>query len=86
MKSAILVIDVQIGIFDSDTELFESDIVIEKINYLTNEARSRSDSVIFIQHEIPGIVEYESKNWQLSSMLTVIPSDIRIRKTAPDSF
>lgn len=86
MKSALLVIDVQSGIFASGLNLFEADEVVQKINSLGAEARSRSDLVIFIQHEAPGVVEHGSERWQLYSKLVVESSDLKVRKATPDSF
>jgi nicotinamidase-related amidase len=43
--------------------------------------------VIFIQHESgPGYLEHGSPAWQLATGLEVRPSDLRVRKTTPDSF
>ncbi len=51
MKSAVLVIDVQSILFDPEPRPFESQLVLEKINAVTESARSYSIPVIFIQHE-----------------------------------
>ena len=43
--------------------------------------------MIFIQHESDaGYLEYGTPPWQLAQGLVAEPSDIRIRKTTPDSF
>lgn len=85
MKSAVLVIDVQRGLFDP--EPFESDQVIERINTVTQKARISGCSVFFIQHESKNEpLDYGSANWQLHQGLVVQDEDIKIRKTTPDSF
>ncbi|CAA0125305.1 Streptothricin hydrolase [BD1-7 clade bacterium] len=86
MTSAVLIIDVQRGVFESETEIFDAQRVIDNINILIDKARLQSSIVIFIQHEIQGVAEYGSKIWQLCSKLNVMPHDERVRKTTPDSF
>ena len=87
MKSAVLVIDVQSIIFDSEPKLFEGDQVVDRINTLTGRARSQDIPVIFIQHEHPNsVIAYESEGWQLQRNLQVEPTDKFVRKTTPDSF
>lgn len=87
MKSALLVIDVQRGLFDDEPRPYEADAVIDRINSLTARARSASVPVIFIQHERPsGSLEYGSESWRLERRLVVKDGDACLRKTTPDSF
>ncbi|GEK16210.1 isochorismatase family protein [Aliivibrio fischeri] len=87
MKSAVLVIDVQSALFDLEPKPFESDIVVKKINKVTHWARKNSLPVIFIQHEqLNSILEFECDGWQLQSGLEFEVTDIKVRKTTPDSF
>lgn len=87
MKSAVLVIDVQSGLFDGRPRPFEHDLVIQRINDITNRARASKAPVIFIQHELPtGFLEYGSAGWELQSALTAEDADLKVRKTTPDSF
>ncbi|ACH64618.1 isochorismatase family protein [Aliivibrio sp. S2TY2] len=87
MKSAVLVIDVQSALFDPEPKPFESDIVVKKINKVTHWARNNSLPVIFIQHEqLNSILEFECDGWQLQSGLELEVTDIKVRKTTPDSF
>jgi nicotinamidase-related amidase len=86
MNSAILVIDVQNGVFDNSSNVFERDIVLEKIIRIIDHARSCKSIIAFIQHEAPGIVEYGSNEWQLHPSLPQEQVDIRVRKSTPDAF
>ncbi len=87
MKSAVLVIDVQNILFDPTPQPFERNEVLTRINKVTDWARQKDISVIFIQHEQTGTpIEYGSEGWQLQSSLHVESSDHFIRKTTPDSF
>jgi len=87
MKSALLIIDVQRALFDTDPPPFEAVQVIERINRLSEQARSAASPVIFIQHENPqGSLLYGSEGWQLEPGLLICEGDHIVRKTTPDSF
>ncbi|WP_374337834.1 cysteine hydrolase family protein [Leeia sp.] len=85
MKTALLVIDMQQGLFS--TPPFELAQVIERINQLTTAARAAGQPVIWIMHEKPeSPLAYQSPGWQLQPGLLREPSDREVRKTTPDSF
>lgn len=87
MKTALLVIDVQRGLFDLEPRPFEADAVIRRINRLAQSARAASAPVIFIQHERQGSpLEYRSENWSLAADLVSEQDDLFVRKTTPDAF
>ena len=66
MKSAVLVIDLQIGLFKEDGNPFDFNGVIQKINKITLFARKGKLPVIFIQHEKNGSeLEFNSLEWNL---------------------
>lgn len=86
MKTAVLVIDVQHGIFGAQRKPAEAERVITNIIQLIQHEKSRGHPVIFIQHEAPGMVEYGSVQWQLFADLPVAANDHKIRKQTPDAF
>ena len=87
MKTALLVIDVQHGLFAPNPQPFDATEVVARINALTDWARAIELPVVFIQHEEPGDeLGYLSEGWQLQHDLEVKPSDLLVRKTTPDSF
>lgn len=87
MSIAVLVIDVQQGLCEGEGAAFDCEGTIARINRVTQKARVAGVPVIFIQHESKsGYLEYGSAAWQLASGLEVQPTDLRIRKTTPDSF
>jgi nicotinamidase-related amidase len=87
IKTAVLVIDVQQGPCTGDSKAFDCENVIARINRVARKAREAGAPVILIQHEsTAGYLEYGTAAWQLASSLDVASSDIRIRKTTPDSF
>ncbi|MDM0074514.1 cysteine hydrolase family protein [Variovorax sp. J2P1-59] len=87
MNTALLVIDVQQGLCEGEHDAFESQEVIGRINRVSGKARASGALVVFIQHESrSGYLEFESDAWQLARGLHVDPTDLRVRKTTPDSF
>ena len=87
MKYAVLIIDVQRGLFDNSPRPYLADDVITNINRINEKARASNVPVLFIQHEqVSSILEYQTEGWQLQSDLVVSEHDIVIRKTTPDSF
>ena len=60
---------------------------INRINLVTAKARAAGAPVIFVQHESDSrYLARDSEEWQLADGLTVVPEDLKIRKTTPDSF
>lgn len=86
MKSALLVIDVQHALCTGPWAAFDIDGVIDRINAVAAKARAAGAPVLWIQHEDDGPLRYGSDGWQLDQRLAVQPDDIRLRKTATDSF
>jgi nicotinamidase-related amidase len=87
MNTAVLVIDVQQGLCEGDGAAFDCEGTIARINLVTRKARQAGAPVVLIQHESQsGYLEHGSAAWQLANGLEVQPSDIRVRKTTPDSF
>lgn len=87
MKTALLIIDVQQGLCEGEHQAFESQAVIGRINRVSAKARAADAVVIFIQHEgKAGYLEFGTDDWQLAHGLQVEPTDLRLRKTTPDSF
>ena len=88
-QTAVLVIDVQAGLFGSEAAAFEGEAVISRINEVTAEARKGGAPVIFIQHdgEPTGeeVVPF-TEGWKLPPDLVVQPGDLVIRKTTCEAF
>lgn len=87
MTTALLVIDVQAGLFDGDKRPGDAAAVIERINGLAERARRAQVPVIYVQHEREGSpLAHGSPGWALARDLQPAPLDVRLRKTTPDSF
>jgi nicotinamidase-related amidase len=87
MATAVLVIDVQQGLFETTPPPAQADNTIERINALTTRARQAAAPVIFILHEqaAAGLIP-ETPAWELDARLQVQDHDHRVRKTTCDSF
>lgn len=87
MKSALLVIDVQRGVFESKPPPHEAEDVLARINALTARARVAGVPVVFVQHEHEGSPLYPgAPKWELDPRLVVATEDHALRKTTPDVF
>ena len=87
MNTAVLVIDVQQGLCEGEGAAFDCEGTIARINRVTRKAREAGAPVIFIQHESnSGYLEHGTAAWQLANGLEVQSTDLKVRKTTPDSF
>ena len=87
MDTAILVIDLQNGLFNEEGKPFDFQNVIERINKITSYARKNNLPVIFIQHEQEnGVLQFKSSGWSLVPELHTEETDLYVRKTTPNSF
>jgi nicotinamidase-related amidase len=86
-KTAVLVIDVQQGLCTGEGAAHDCAGTIARINAVTDKARQSGVPVLFIQHEsTQGYLEHGSSAWALADGLTVADTDLKLRKTTPDSF
>ncbi len=87
--TAVLVIDVQAGLFGAKPAPFEAEAVIARINEVTAKARLAGAPVIFIQHD-GGADDQDlapfTDGWKLHPSLQVGPGDVTLRKTTCDAF
>ena len=81
-KSALLVIDVQIGVVDS---AFARESVIANINDIIAKARAKSVPVIWVQHSDEEL-EIGSESWKIVPELQPRSDEVIIRKLFRSSF
>lgn len=87
MPTALLIIDVQQALCSGEHTTFDAAGTIARINQVSAQARSAGALVVLIQHETAtGPFAQGSPGWALAQGLTVQPTDVRVRKTTPDSF
>jgi nicotinamidase-related amidase len=81
-KSALLVIDVQVGVVG---EAFERDLKVANMSKAIDRARAASIPVIWVQHSDEELV-LESAEWEIVSELSSLPNETKVRKTFRSSF
>ncbi len=87
-KSALLVIDVQVGIARGKGVNGGWPAILGNIVALIERSRANGMPVIFLQHDgVPGHrLEPQTDGWALCPELCVLSSDTIVRKSASDSF
>ncbi len=85
MTTGLLVIDMQVGLFEG-TARFDADGVVRRINTLARAVRAKGGMVVFIQHEDEGDFAHGAPGWRLLPALDACREDVYVRKTACDSF
>ncbi len=86
--TALLVIDVQEGMFVPEYPVFQGEVLLDKIEGLITKARANQIPVIYIQHnEEPGeqLVPH-SKAWKIHSRIAPQESDTIVQKHVQDGF
>ena len=83
---ALLVIDVQHGLFERSTPIYQAETFLENINTLIDRARQQGDPVIFAQHSNEKMLVKGSDAWQLHPDIQPNPDEIVIHKLHGDAF
>jgi nicotinamidase-related amidase len=84
-NTALIVVDVQYGLFNRETPIYKEDELLGNINDLIDSAHTLNIPVIFIQHCSERLVE-NSTEWQLHPRLKVDENDTLIIKRKPNAF
>ena len=84
--TALLVIDVQNGLFSKPTPIYKAQQLLENINSLRDQFIQNGAAVFFIQHSNLKLLVKESENWQLHPQLQIGEADTIIHKTHGDAF
>jgi nicotinamidase-related amidase len=85
---ALIIIDMQCGMFTGDTPRFDSENVIKNILQTADAVRSADGKVIIIQHDGNTEEGYapHTEEWQLIPQIRKIKPDAVVHKTACDAF
>lgn len=86
-NTALLIIDVQVGIVDG-FNAYRAGEVLAHINQLRSNAREGDIPIIYIQHdgEKGHPLEPGSEGWKIHPQINPLEGDLVIRKRASDSF
>lgn len=85
---ALLVIDVQVAMFDEADPVVQGEALLQKIKSLIAKARQNGHPVIYIQHtEGAGTpLERGSSGWDIHPAIAPLQGDATVEKLTPDSF
>jgi len=83
---ALLIIDMQVGLFEGDPPRHDADGVIRRINEIAAAVRATGGMVIFIQHEDDGVLARGTQGWKILPVLERMDADLLVCKQGCDSF
>jgi nicotinamidase-related amidase len=87
-ETALLVIDVQVNMFDEAFPIFQGKLLLEKLCRLIGEARRNAVPVVYIQHDggkgAPD--EQGTRGWEIHPDLAPGEEDIVVEKNEPGGF
>ncbi|CAG7658821.1 cysteine hydrolase family protein [Paenibacillus allorhizosphaerae] len=85
---ALMVIDVQVGMFHENNPVYNSDVLLRNIKLLIEQARSSKTPIIYIQHSArPGrALEHGTPGWKIHPDILPRFEDEVIQKKTPNSF
>jgi aminoglycoside 6'-N-acetyltransferase len=86
LRTALLVIDVQQGLFAKSTPVYEAEALLENINALAERAHQAGAPVFYIQHSDQKALAFGSEAWQLHSQLHPESGDCIIHKQHGNAF
>ncbi len=85
-RTALLVIDVQQGLFRKSTPIYKSEQLLANIETLVARAHAAGALVVYVQHASDKVLPYGSADWQIHPRLHPGPEDLIIGKQHGDAF
>lgn len=84
--TALLVIDVQQGLFEKTTPIYQSNRLLENLCTLIERAHRAGAPVIYIQHNNTSFLAPGAAGWQLHPGLSPLPAEPVIQKRHGNAF
>jgi len=85
-NTALLVIDVQQGLFQKPTPLYRAQELLDNISLLVKRAHAAHAPVVYIQHSTDRNLVEGTDEWKLHPAMQPEPRDIMIRKHHGNAF
>jgi len=87
-KSALLIVDVQVGLVGAPRHAYHGEEVVARIKALLSAARESGTPVVFVQHNggEDSPVHHGSPGWEIHPEIAPAEDETIIRKHASDSF
>ncbi|MEL3971678.1 cysteine hydrolase family protein [Rossellomorea oryzaecorticis] len=88
MSSALIIIDVQKGMFIKGAAVYKGEELISTLKTLIEKARSTDTPVFYVQHNAPAgkPLEVGKEGWEIHDEIKPRPGDPIIQKETPNSF
>jgi nicotinamidase-related amidase len=85
-RPALLVIDVQKGLFEHETPIYEADRLLANIQMLIDRAHAAGTPVFYIQHSTDTVLLEGTDEWNLHPSMRPLPTDHLLRKHHGNAF
>jgi nicotinamidase-related amidase len=82
---ALMIIDVQIGMFDEDEPVHNGEQLLQTLSNLIDKARQANTPVVYIQHNDSQFVK-GNPAWPIHPSIAPLDGEVVIQKRTPDSF
>lgn len=82
----LIVIDMQVGIFNLGNKVYRKDELIGSIQALVQAARKKQVSIIFTQHENKSFLKKNTADWEIVQELEPSKTDNIVMKPHPSIF
>ncbi len=83
---ALLVVDVQRGLFQRATPMYHPEEVLANIGTLVDQAHRAGVPVIYVQHANEGTLVRNSDRWQLHPAIQPLEHELVVHKRSPNAF
>jgi nicotinamidase-related amidase len=84
--TALLVIDVQRGLFNKSTPIYQAEQLLANIHSLVRRAHEAYALVVYVQHSAEKYLVLDSHDWKLHPKLSPLPDDLRVEKVQGNAF
>ena len=86
IKTALLVIDVQQGLFQKAIPIYQAEALLDNINILVEKAHHSGVPVVYIQHSDKMSLIKETEDWRLHPQLLPLTIDYIVQKQHGNAF
>jgi nicotinamidase-related amidase len=90
MKTALLVIDLQLGMFNGErlVAIHAGEALLTRVQALVAQARTAGVPVIYVRHDggPEHLLERGTANWEIHPTIAPAPGETIVEKRTPDSF
>ena len=83
---ALMVIDVQLGLFTGEIPIYKPDELFKNINYLIDSARASNVQIVFVQHANNRNLIIGTEGYKIHPKIHLEKNDLIFKKTKPSVF